>query len=174
MDPQSISTISRYMEYAVKAGLFSGDPNEYVSKYAAYSDPLIETILYNSKSEIEAITGKELFPTYSYARVYVKGDELEPHTDRPSCEISATVHVATTGKPWPIWMQSPGRQAEGFVLEVGDAVVYKGCVVKHWRDPAVETEINAQFMLHYVDKAGPNASFKFDGREGLGFKVRRM
>jgi len=46
--------------------------------------------------------------------------------------------------------------------------VYKGCDVTHWRDVADTTEVNAQFMLHYVDQNGPNANYKFDKRPELG------
>ena len=35
-------------------------------------------------------TGLQLIPTYSYARIYKKGDILKRHKDRPSCEISTT------------------------------------------------------------------------------------
>ena len=55
-----------------------------------------------------------------------------------------------------------------FVLEPGDAVVYKGCEVVHWRGESVDTEVTAQFMLHYVDQNGPYAKFKFDTRSRLG------
>lgn len=167
LDPQAIQTVSRYMEYSVKNQEYNKVSDSW-SKYARYADPLTETILYNAKDHVEEITGKELYPTYSYARVYVQGDYLGPHVDRPSCEISITCHVAAKGKEWPIWMKPPGKEAVSFVLEPGDAVVYKGCEVVHWREKAVDTEVNAQFMLHYVDKNGPNAEYKFDRRAALG------
>lgn len=170
IDPQGIQTISRYMEYALKSNsLETGElPEGRISRYYRYADPLMETILFNSLDEMEEITGKKLHPTYSYSRVYVEGDELKPHVDRPSCEISATIHVATKGAAWPIWMKVPGKEPMSFTLEPGDAVVYKGCEVTHWREKAVDTEINAQFMLHYVDQSGPHAKYKWDAREGLG------
>jgi hypothetical protein len=166
IDPQGVQTISRYMEYSLKQQTFKLD--DPTSKYARYADPLVETILYNSREELEEVTGLSLHPTYSYSRVYVKGDDLKPHVDRPSCEISVTVHIATQGAPWPIWMKTPGKEPVSFILEPGDAVAYKGCEVTHWREKAVDTEINAQIMLHYVDQNGPNAAFKWDERIGLG------
>lgn len=168
IDPQSIQTISRYMEYALKQNTMERSNDPMATSYARYADPLTETVLYNSLEHMEEITGKKLHATYSYSRVYVKGDVLQPHVDRPSCEISATVHVATKGEPWPIWMKVRGKEPVRIVLEPGDAVVYKGCEVTHWRDVADKTDVNAQFMLHYVDQHGPNASYKFDTRPELG------
>jgi hypothetical protein len=174
LDPQAVATVSRYLEYKHKrypetneAGGANSDPN---SKIAWYADPLIETILYNSTADIEQITGLKLFPSYSYSRIYTKGDELKPHVDRPACEISITCHVATVGEPWPIYMQAPGKEATKHILEPGDVCVYKGCEIKHWRETAVNTDINVQFMLHYTDQNGPNASHKFDRRVSLGIK----
>jgi hypothetical protein len=172
IDQQSIQTISMYLENALKRypennqGGGRGDS----SAISYYADPLIETVLLNSLPEMETITGHKLFPSYSFTRVYQKGEELKPHIDRPACEISVTCHIATVGKPWSIWMQAPGAEPTECYLEPGDACVYHGCEIKHWRDPATETDINVQMMLHYVRQDGPNADHKFDKRPGLGLK----
>lgn len=168
IDPQGIQTVSRYMEYALKQQELVREETALATSYSRYADPLTETILYSSLGHMEEITGKKLHPTYSYSRIYVKGDVLKPHVDRPSCEISATIHVATNGEPWPIWMKVRGKEPMSFTLEPGDAVVYKGCEVTHWRNVADKTDVNVQFMLHYVDQDGPNASYKFDKRLSLG------
>ena len=166
LDSASLATMSRYMEYRAKqTSETNTDPT---SRYAFYADPLAETVLYNSREEIESICGRSLYPTYSYSRVYVRGDELKKHVDRSSCEISVSVNVAIDGSPWPIWCRYKGNSAVKCVLEPGDAVVYKGCEVEHWREPLQHASINAQFMLHYVDADGPYASYKWDSRPSLG------
>ena len=102
-------------------------------------------------------------------RVYQPGEELAPHVDRPSCEISVTVNVASKGTPSPIWMHYKDNEPHAYTLNPGDAVVYKGCEAKHWRKPFKADQLNVQFMLHYVDKNGPHAGRKFDARPNLGF-----
>ena len=176
LDPLTVQTVSKVMEYGLRQNMYlkrgerqPDDGMNNPSEYARYAEPLVEVILENSTDEISALVGKELCQTYSYARVYTKGDELRRHTDRPSCEYSATVHVATIGKPWPIWMQKPGEPPSMVTLYPGDAVVYKGCEIAHWRDPMVDCDINVQFMIHYVDKNGPNAEYQWDKRPGLGY-----
>jgi len=168
-NPEEIDTISRYLENVWKRypenNQGGGDES---SKVAWYADPLIEVVLRNSISEVETVTGLELYPTYSFTRIYQKGDELAPHVDRPACEISVTSHIATVGKPWPIYMKAPGKEPTMHYLEPGDACVYKGCEVTHWRDKATDTDLNVQVMLHYVDKNGPNVGHKFDKRKSLG------
>jgi alkylated DNA repair dioxygenase AlkB len=171
LDPQAIQTVSKYMEYALNQGFMDRVKKDVATSYARYADPLTEVILENSLSHVEEITGKKLFPTYSFSRVYVEGDVLYPHIDRESCEISVTVHVATVGKPWHIWMKPRGVEPMSFTLEPGDAVVYKGREVAHWREKAVDTDLSAQFMLHYVDQNGPYAGFKLDKRASLGVQA---
>lgn len=166
LDPVSIRTVSRYMEYRLKqSGSVSNDPT---SKYSFYADPLVETILYNATPDVEQACGLELHPTYSYSRVYVKGEQLKKHVDRPSCEISVTCNVAINGNPWSIWCQYLDNEPTECILNPGDAVVYKGCEVEHWRYPLEHADFNAQFMLHYVNKNGPYAEYKWDKRSSLG------
>jgi len=171
VDNKTIKTISQYFENKIHRGEWvskSEISTEEASKLGYYSDPLIEIMLKECLPEIEKQTGLELEPTYSFSRVYQEGEQLIPHTDRPSCEISATINVACTGDVWPIWMQYENNDPAKCLLNPGDAVVYKGCEVTHWRRKLPKGQINVQFMLHYVDKNGPYAEYKFDKREALG------
>jgi hypothetical protein len=177
IDPQTVETISRYFENKLAQSSMErrmDDSYDHTgnnpSAFYCYSDPLIEVVLRNCTDRISEVVGKRLAPTYSYSRIYLGDDDLAPHTDRPSCEYSVTVNVATVGEPWPIWMNVDGRNPARFVIRPGDCVVYKGCEVEHWRDPMSDTnsEINVQFMLHYVDMDGPFADYKYDKRNSLG------
>jgi hypothetical protein len=173
IDPQSVQTISKYLENALKRYPENNQGgNGDSSAISWYADPLIEYILETSTAELEKITGFSLFPSYSFTRAYQKNEELKPHVDRPACEISVTCHIATIGKPWPIWMQTPGGEPTEYILEPGDACVYKGCEVKHWRTPATDTDINVQMMLHYVNQKGPSANYRYDKRPALGLSKR--
>ena len=123
--------------------------------------------------EVEAITNLQLFPSHSFTRVYQKGDNLNPHVDRGECEISVTCNIATKGEPWPFYMKALGKEPVVHYLEPGEACVYRGCEVMHWRNKAVDTDKTVQIMLHYVDKNGPYAGHKFDNRESLN-SFKRM
>jgi len=174
-ESQEIDTVSRYLENTINRYPENnqvGSDGFASNKISRYADPLMEVVLRNSLSEVEAATDLKLDPTYSFTRVYQKGDELKPHVDRPACEISVTLHIATVGKPWPIYMKTPGKEPIAHYLEPGDACIYKGCEVTHWRDKTVDTDFNVQVMLHYVDKNGPNAGYKFDKRASLGLSKR--
>lgn len=167
IDSHTIKIISKYMENKIQREEWTEGDDQ--SSYCYYSDPLIEVILDQSLNQVSNITGKELLPTYSYMRIYTEGNELKKHVDRPSCEISLTVNVAYMGEPSPIFLMSQKNDKPiSYVLNKGDAIVYKGCEIEHWRNPVEKNNIVVQFMLHYVDKYGEFKNYKFDNRLKLG------
>lgn len=171
-DQKLISLISRYLENKIRRGEWKPAPaHEYrSSRFGYYADPLLEVLLQDTQKQIEEVTGLELLPTYSFARVYQPGEQLKGHFDRPSCEVSVTVNVASKGEPSPFYTQYKENPSEKHLLAPGDAVVYKGCDVGHWRLPLEDGQLNIQFMLHYVNKNGANAKHEKDGRLAYGFR----
>tara|TARA_R100000329_G_scaffold29074_1_gene26773 strand:- start:307 stop:978 length:672 start_codon:yes stop_codon:yes gene_type:complete len=148
--------------------------------YSHYSDIVMETLLEDLRSLMEKETGLVLLPTYSYFRIYKKGDILKKHKDRAACSVSTTMNLG--GDPWPIFINP--NQNEGVYkdqdyvpsngsgvkveLEPGDMLIYSGCDLEHWREP-FEGNNNAQVFLHYNNKSEPNArAEKFDRRIHLG------
>ena len=150
--------------------------------YSHYADMVMETLMMKVLPRMEKETGLRLLPTYSYARLYKKGDILKRHKDRPSCEISTTVNLG--GDPWPIFIDGTGSnnvideyknihkpnapKGTKVLLEVGDMLVYSGCELEHWRKP-FEGQVCGQVFLHYNHRNGPFAEKnKFDERPMLG------
>lgn len=127
---------------------------------------MMEGLLGDLFPEIERATGLALFPTYSYFRVYKSGDVLARHTDRPACEISVSLCLGySPDKPWPLWIEGSSG-AVPIELRPGDALLYRGMERAHWRS-AFEGDYAVQVFLHYVDRNGPHASQRYDGRPGL-------
>jgi len=128
-----------------------------------YADPLTEALLLKQHQKMEEVTGLKLFPTYSFWRMYVQGSTLERHSDRPSCEISATITIdKSDDTDWPIYMDGTP-----IYTNKGDAAIYKGCEVDHWREP-LRTDWNLQVFLHYVDANGKNTQYALDERHRIG------
>ena len=50
-------------------------------------------LLCEQTGKVGELVGEPVFPTYSFGRVYRRGDTLPKHTDRAACEISMTVHL---------------------------------------------------------------------------------
>tara|TARA_S200002703_G_scaffold88402_3_gene76312 strand:- start:1444 stop:1995 length:552 start_codon:yes stop_codon:yes gene_type:complete len=123
-----------------------------------YGDAIIESLMLSKKKLMEKETGKKLFPSYTFWRTYTKHAFLEKHTDRPSCEISATVFIGGDSE-WPIYMDG-----KPIYLEKGDAAIYLGSEVEHWRDEFFG-DCQFQAFLHYVDANGKYKDYYMDKRQ---------
>ena len=137
--------------------------------FGIHGAQVFDSLLVQLLPHFEQVSGKRLLPTYSYARLYVPGEELKNHTDRPACEISATVTLGFEGDVWPIYMgdSMEKENASEIRMGVGDAVLYRGMDKHHWREVYTEGKWQAQVFLHYVDADGPHAEWKFDKRKSL-------
>ena len=130
--------------------------------YSKYSDWVMETLLIYMIPIMKKKTGLELIPTYTYTRLYEKGNILKRHKDRPSCEVSATLHLG--GNKWDIYLEPNIK----ILLKQGDMLIYAGCELEHWREP-FKGEICSQVFLHYNHANGPFAKTNLlDGRMLLG------
>ena len=150
--------------------------------YAKYSDRLMETLLVKTIAVMQKKTGLKLVPTYSYTRLYRKGNILRRHKDRPSCEISTTLNLG--GDEWPIFIDPPGSDnvideykeihkpnaPKGIEvnLKQGDMLIYSGCELEHWREP-FQGKLCGQVFLHYNHADGQFAKTNlYDKRPMLG------
>jgi len=137
--------------------------------YSHYGDIVMDTLLQRVKPVMEKESGLKLTETYSYARIYKKGDELKRHKDRYSCEISTTMNLG--GDDWSIFLEPTGEEGKEGIevkLEAGDMLMYQGCELEHWREPFKGRDCG-QVFLHYNDSSKKEAKQnKFDGRPIIG------
>jgi len=182
LDKGNCAYLTEFLKDCVKNGDAVRD-TQCPKSWSVYIHPTLERVLEASLPKMELETGKKLFPTYTYARHYTKGEILECHTDRPACEYSATITLGYDGEVWPFWFADAGEETDlGIVgekqhlfrvkniqkvdMEIGDAVIYNGHEVPHWRE-ALQGEWQTQIFLHYVDQDGPHAEWKYDKRPKL-------
>lgn len=127
-----------------------------------YSDPTFESFLLTKLKLIEENLNLKLIPTYSFWRMYTLGSYLKKHKDRESCEVSVTAKIGSCGTPWPIFVGE-----KSYDLEEGDALIYPGMDLWHWREEFLG-DWTAQVFLHYVDANGKFTNFLFDKRNYPG------
>ena len=173
---------SRYFSpFETILGYYEEPNGQIPNTYSQYANMAMETLLLKCQPGMEKATGLKLYPAYTYARIYKKGDELKRHKDRFSCEISTTMNLG--GDDWPIYLEPNsklGGVIEGFGyvskntkgvrvdLKPGDMLVYRGCELEHWREKFKGKEC-VQVFLHYNNRKTPGArNNMFDKRPHLG------
>ena len=173
---------NRYISpYETLLGYYEKENEQIPNTYSCYSDLAMETLMLKCQPIMEKTTGLKLYPAYTYARIYKKGDELKRHKDRFSCEISTTMNLG--GDDWAIYL-SPNEnvgipdgkkittesKAKGLKVDLkpGDMLVYSGCELEHWRKPFKGEEC-IQVFLHYNNSETPGSKENmFDKRPHLG------
>ena len=166
-------------------GFYEGPNSQIPNTYSQYANIAMETLMLKCQPGMEKATGLKLYPAYTYARIYKKGDELKRHKDRFSCEISTTMNLG--GDDWPIYLSpnenvgvaehdggkkgvTTSSNAKGIKVDLkpGDMLVYSGCELEHWREKFKGTEC-VQVFLHYNNRKTPGAKNNmFDRRPHLG------
>src|SRR6202030_4784459 len=97
-----LSLLYRYAGKVTLLGVMDPGDNQVPNTPCSYGDPIMEGLLSKLMPTVEKASGLQVFPTYSYLRVYKDGDVLDRHTDRPSCEISLSLCLGYQASgPWP-------------------------------------------------------------------------
>ena len=162
-------------------GYYESQNEQIPNTYSSYGNIAMETLMLKCQPIMEKTTGLKLYPAYTYARIYKKGDELKRHKDRFSCEISTTMNLG--GDDWPIYLSpnenvgepdgkniTAASKAKGVKVDLkpGDMLVYRGVELEHWREKFKGKEC-VQVFLHYNDRKTPGAKDnRFDKRPHLG------
>ena len=124
---------ARYISpYETLLGCYERTDEQIPNTYSNYSDIAMETLLLKCQPSIEKATGLKLYPAYTDARIYKKGDILKRHKDRFSCEISTTMNLG--GDDWVIYLEPSGEIGKKGIevnLKQGDMLVYSGCELEH-------------------------------------------
>ena len=170
-----------FSKFETAYGFYEDENAQIPNTYSHYSDIAMETLMLKCQPIMEKTTELKLYPAYTYARIYKKGDILKRHKDRFSCEISTTMNLG--GDKWSIYV-SPNENvgipnnkdikvssnAKGLKIDLnpGDMLVYRGIELEHWREK-FKGKVSAQVFLHYNNtKTRFARDNMFDKRKHLG------
>ena len=164
--------------WSQESDIIHNSPKDSLYKsYGGHTHPAAVALHRYVWEKLKGVIDLDLKETYAYTRKYVRGAYLKAHTDRPSCEVSATLcldYKTDDGSPWKIWCQ-PDRDyvddahdqdfiythtqgkthkerlengAVSVSLEPGDIMLYQGPNIPHWRDYFVG-EYSYHMFLHF-------------------------
>ncbi|HMD32573.1 MAG TPA: hypothetical protein VKG84_11740, partial [Candidatus Acidoferrales bacterium] len=159
--PYHVGALRRYFRRQIRTGAFPLGDDQSKLRHFAHNEPVARFFHHQLAGAISRIAGEPVKPSYVYFASYQGGAELEKHTDRAQCEFSITFCLDFTPEPvsttdWPIHLSTP----EGTVTvyqAIGDALLYRGCEVPHYRKQLRGDATSSSLFLHYVpaDFAGP-------------------
>jgi hypothetical protein len=130
-------------------------------RYASGDETVARYVHKQLARAVGDIAGATIKPSYAYFVSYLSGAALERHTDRAQCEYSLTLLIDSTPEPieqspWPIKLVTSCGTV-GVWQYLGEALLYRGRRLPHYRDRLPTGCTSTSLLLHYVDKgfAGP-------------------
>jgi hypothetical protein len=108
-------------------------------------------------SLVSRVAAEPVKPSYVYLASYRPGADLKRHVDREQCEFSISLLVDYIPDPdgpcgWPLFLENPAAPevVHAADLGIGDALIYRGRELVHYRQPLPEAHQSTSFFLHYV------------------------
>src|SRR5262249_28985914 len=119
-----------------------------------HNDPLAGVFHRQLAPLVSALAGRPLKPSYSYVASYEPGALLRVHRDRAQCEYSLSILIdfvpePALAAPWPLHLFDGAGRVTLFQA-LGDAVLYRGREILHYRDAFLSGQVSTSMLLHYV------------------------
>jgi hypothetical protein len=135
----ALDEMRRYYRALVAEGFvrFGGEGGE-ADRWILHDDPLSRAVHQRLASPVSAIAACAMKPTSSYLIVYLPGATLDRHRDRAHCAITVVLQVDFDPEPigptpWTLHFER-GDARSSASLALGDAVVFRGHEIVHYRD----------------------------------------
>ena len=166
--PSFADYLKNYFTVIAENGHCALGDDQAPNSYCIYGDPAFDTLMLMTSPIVEKSLNKKVVPQYTYARIYLKNSILEEHVDRPECEISVTISLGGEYENlWPICIKDYEDNTNCIELDRGDAMIYYGRDLKHWRNKFNGVS-HYQIFSHYVYADGKYKDRLFDGRKNIG------
>jgi hypothetical protein len=150
--------LSAFQTYWRKLGALDVLPQRGDQRYGSHGEPSSTLLLHLLKPRIEHIIGAPIEAAFSYSWIYDRGTEMPAHRDRAESSYTVTFLIdyapALDGPtPWPICVRPrDGRAPVEINQSVGDALLFCGGELEHFRPPFTMGERSTSLLLHYVDR----------------------
>lgn len=159
--PFNLAALRRYYRHAIRRGAIRLGDEHVPRRYVAHNESVARFFHHQIGNVVSAIVGERVKPSYVYLASYLSGAELKKHTDREQCEFSVTLCLDFSPEPqlatsWPICVDT--REGRAAVYQaLGDALLYRGTRVPHYRSILAEGFTSTSIFFHYVPAnfAGP-------------------
>jgi hypothetical protein len=157
LPPGQAAALSQYWQNLAALDVIP-DRGDGGARRGSQGEPSSALLLYVLQPLVEQILGTAMKPAYSYAWIYRQGAELPVHRDRDACRCTVSLlvdyaPVVAGPTPWPLGIHPRGGGAAIEIRQaVGDAVIFNGQELKHFRPRFTAGVHSISLLLHYVDR----------------------
>jgi hypothetical protein len=157
LHPFHVAALRRYYRALVAGGQLPRGDDQVAERYRLHSEPAATFFHAQLAGLMSRIAGETVKPSYLYFASYPSGSALPRHVDRPQCEFSISLLVDYSPDPdgpcgWSLFLEHPSLP-DGVVaadLGLGDAVLYRGRQLAHYRERLPDGHQSSSLFFHYV------------------------
>jgi hypothetical protein len=164
--PVHLGALRRYYRALVASGRVPRGDDQVAQRYRLHSEPVGMFLHPQLASLMSRVAGEPVKPSYLYFASYPPGSALPRHVDREQCEFSISLLVDYSPEPrgpcgWPLFLEHPDLPGGvvGADLGLGDAVLYRGRRLAHYREPLPGGHHSSSLFLHYLREGFVGDSF---------------
>jgi hypothetical protein len=154
LNPLQIRALKKYYHELEQKGYYNKGDKMVRKRDSMPDEPTAKFVHHQLLNFINRLTPEKVQTSFCFSSIYQPGVILERHTDRKQCawNISLVLDMepeTETSKAWPLFIEKDGIVNE-VRLGIGDAVVYQGTKVPHWREKLAENNKYFIFFFHFV------------------------
>jgi hypothetical protein len=154
--PFHLGSLRSYYRRLLRTGGMTLGDNCSPTRYVVYQESVAQFFHRQIAHAVSAVANMPVKPTFVYSVSYPGGADLEVHTDRAQCEYAVSLLVDYTPEPleqspWP--MRLNGLNGTRKIWQaLGDAVLYRGTRIPHWRDQLAASATSTSLLFYYVNE----------------------
>jgi hypothetical protein len=153
LHPLQIRALGAYYRQIAEASGSLGD-SQCAGRFGMHNESLSQFVHRQLLPLMQALTNELIIPSYSYFAAYRPRAVLGRHTDREQCELTMSLLVRYEPErkgvaAWPLYIETAAGPI-AIHQRIGDAFVFQGRVLPHWRPELPEGHVSDSLLLHFV------------------------
>ena len=150
--PDHAAALARYYDALIASGAWVFGVAQVSHRHGWHNEPVARYFHHQLAEFIGRVAGEPVRPSYCYVSAYRGGRaSLRPHVDRKQCVFTVSLWIrertAAGTAPWPLWLHTPDG-ITSVTQSPGDAVLFRGCGLPHWRDRPPQDGTSTTLIFH--------------------------
>lgn len=152
-----VAALRRYYRAIVEAGHLPFGDGQVAARHYKHNEPLGVWLHQRLTPLVARAVSHPIKPSYNYTIAYLEGAVLQRHTDREQCQYTLSLAIdatpdASRERAWPLRLESKTDQRlVEFLLAPGDALLFRGRELPHFRDQLGPGRTATSVLFHFVD-----------------------
>lgn len=153
ISPLQLAALRHYTRQRLESGPVHREDDEYTQRYYTLYDQVIN---FWHRHLLKVLNSLLIEPVKSSYNVisYYENTHLIPHTDREPCVWNVSLQLDTepdSQEAWPLWLKNRFGESVAIELKSGDALIYPGRAMSHWRNQQSPGRKDTVILFHFVE-----------------------